>query len=171
LTLVLPTYTLGRTRLESQESSLTSKGKIMKKVSFLILAFLMATGCSTTNKSALSAPISIAATTNLYANVDVGDKISGTSKASFLLGFLQLGGPSKFADGVFGGAFASPLDPTPSLKAAAAYNAMEDSGAEVFVNPQYVVTVKGFLIVTVTVDVTGYKGTIKGITDTGPKKE
>ena len=47
--------------------------------------------------------------------------------------------------------------------------AMNSSGAELIVNPQYVTVVKGGLLIkTYTVDVTGYKGTISSIEDLGP---
>jgi len=120
------------------------------------------TGCGTTNKSTLSAPVSVAAQTNLYANVDVGDQISGTAMSRTFLTFLTLSGPDTYADGVFGGL-------SSGLKAAAAYDAISKSGADIIVNPQYVVVGKGGLIFqTTTVDVTGFKGIITSIEDLGP---
>jgi hypothetical protein len=139
----------------------------MNKATILGLSLLVSTGCASTNKSFMSAPVSVAASSNLYANMEVGEKISGQAKATYFLGFLQLSGPNTFADGVkFHTGFGSG-----SLKAAASFEAMKSSGAEVIVNPQYVVHVKKNLIVkTVTVDVTGYKGLIKNFSDTGPQK-
>ena len=117
------------------------------------------------NKSVNKANFSASASTSLEADVEVGGKIKGTAKATLLFGLLKLpGGPNKFADGVFGAAlFASPFDPTGELKAAAAYDAMTGSGADLIVNPQYVVTVDNMLLFhSYKVDVTGYKGTIRG---------
>ncbi len=134
----------------------------MKKMMVLALSFLVTTGCSVTNKSSLSAPVSVAASSNLYASVEVGEAISGTTRATSFLYFLPLSGPDTFADGVFGGMAGG-------LKAAAAYDAISKSGAEIIVNPQYVVTAKGGLLIqNTTVDVTGYKGTITSIEDQGP---
>ena len=134
----------------------------MKKTMFLVLSFLMTTGCSMTNKSTLSAPVSVAAQSNLYASVEVGDPIAGTARATYFLGVFQMAGPDTYADGVFGGMAAG-------LKGAAAYDAISSSGAEIIVNPQYVIQTKGGLLFSsVTVDVTGYKGTISSIEDQGP---
>ena len=135
----------------------------MNKPMILGLSLLMTTtACSVTNKSVLSAPVGVSATSNLYATVDVGEKIEGTAKATTFLRLIELSGPDTFADGVFGGMAAG-------LKAAAAYNAMSKSGAEVIVNPHYVVNTKGgILFQTSTVNVTGYKGTISSIEDVGP---
>ena len=134
----------------------------MNKSSLLVLSLLMSTACSVTNKSVLSAPVSVAASSNLYATVDVGEKIEGSAKSTTFLRFIELTGPDTFADGVFGGMAAG-------LKGAAAHDAMSKSGAEVIVNPQYVINTKGGLLIqNTTVKVTGYKGTVSSIEDVGP---
>ena len=142
----------------------------MKKFLLLALAFplLTATGCKATNKSVLSAPVTVAAaSSNLYANMEVGEQIQGRSEGTYLFGFLKLKGPKTFADGVkFHTGFTYG-----ALKSAAAYDALQESGAEVIVNPQYILNVqRNVIFKTVVVDVTGYKGTIKNFTDTGPKE-
>jgi len=136
----------------------------MRKIFLLSLIMIVSISCSSLNKSVNKANFSASASTSLEADVEVGGKIKGTSKATLLFGFLQMpGGPNKFADGVFGQTFTNPFDPTGALKSAAAYDAMTKSGADLIVNPQYVITVDNMLLFrSYKVDVTGYKGTIKG---------
>ena len=75
---------------------------------------------------------------------------------------LTYSGDRQYSTAVFGGMAGG-------LKAAAAYDAISKSGAEIIVNPQYVVTAKGgFLIQNTTVDVTGFKGTITSLEYQGP---
>ena len=134
----------------------------MKKLAIVpIILMLVLTGCSTVNKSVESAPFSVnPVTASLEAEVKVGEKISGTSQGSYLFGLFKLNGPNKFADNAGVGGFTT----SGLLKAAAAYNAMESSGAEILVNPQYVVEAnKGLFVHSYNVTVTGYKGTITEI--------
>ena len=57
----------------------------------------------------------------------------------------------------------NPFDKTGKLKSAALYDAINKSGADLIVNPQYVVTVDNLLLFkTYNVNISGYKGTIKG---------
>ena len=134
----------------------------MKKmiiVSTMLLLFVF-TGCSSVNKSFNAAPFSVSASASLEADVEVGGKISGTARGTYLFGLICLGGPTKFADNTGLGGFG----PSGLLKSAAAYNAMEDSGADVIVNPQYVIEAnKNIFIHSYKVTITGYKGTIRSI--------
>ena len=134
----------------------------MRKLLLLSVVFLF-TGCSTVNKSVIASPINISAESKINADIKVGEKITGTAKSTLLMGFIVLTGPDKFADGVFGSLLTNPFDPTPSIKAAAAYNAVSRSGADVIVNPQYRVKInRAFMITMVEVTVTGYNGKIMG---------
>ena len=121
------------------------------KIQLLLLSIILVlTSCSSTNKSYVNAPVGVSAAVSLDADVVLGDKISGSAEEVRLFGLLKLSGPTKYADNVFGG-----------LKSAAAYNALEGSGADVIVNPQYVYEVNNALIIkTVTCRVTGTAGTI-----------
>ncbi len=123
----------------------------------------MFTGCSTINKSVISSPINVSAESKINADIKVGEKITGTAESKLLMGFIVISGPNKFADGVFGSLLTNPFDPTPSIKAAAAYDAVARSGADVIVSPQYIVKIdRSFLVTIVNVTVNGYNGKIMG---------
>ncbi|RMF14775.1 MAG: hypothetical protein D6758_10950 [Gammaproteobacteria bacterium] len=141
----------------------------MKKA--IILSALVAsgalTGCSSLNVSSNSLPVAGNIETDVKADVEVGQKITGSSKATKIL-FFTLMDDKEFADGVnYGGGagFAlSPLDKVSAVKAAAAYNAIEASGADVIVAPRYTVKQEDFVVYgTIEVTVEGYKGTIKSV--------
>lgn len=145
----------------------------MKKVlvaSTLIFAGAL-TGCSSLNTSAPSLPLSGAVATDVKADIEVGEKITGRSSATKVL-FFTLGAENEYADGVAysaganGGSalpFALP-DPVESVKAAAAYNAIQESGADVIVAPRYTVQKDDYVVFgTINVTVEGYKGTIKSV--------
>ena len=147
----------------------------MKKSIFLLsLIMILATGCSTVNQSVNQAGT---AAIQLEPEVKVGKKINGSSKTMILLGLLDLsnlpGSNKKYIDGVNIGepsnlklgpiSIPNIFDKTSKLKSAALYDAMNKSGADLIVNPQYVVTVDNMLLFkTYNVDISGYKGTIKG---------
>tara|TARA_Y100001934_G_C11956163_1_gene587256 strand:- start:271 stop:651 length:381 start_codon:yes stop_codon:yes gene_type:complete len=122
----------------------------MKIKLLFLISMLILTSCSTINKSYVNAPVGVSATVTLDADVTLGYEISGSAEETTLLGLFRLSGPTKYADNVFGG-----------LKAAAAYDALEDTDADVIVNPQYVYEVNNALIIkTVTCTVTGTAGKI-----------
>ncbi|PAV26827.1 hypothetical protein C8D92_106194 [Tamilnaduibacter salinus] len=146
----------------------------MKKgliVSSLLLAGAL-TGCSSLNTSSNPMPLAGNVQTDINADIEVGEKISGSSSATKIL-FFTMSSDSEYADGVVygapngnGGGSLLPfnLDPTASVKSAAAYNAIEASGADVIVAPQYTVKKKDFGVYgTIDVTVEGYKGTINSI--------
>ena len=88
----------------------------------------------------------------ISADVTVGEKIEGTAKESYLFKFIKMSGTSTYLENVAVGG---------DVCAAAAYNAVNSSGADVIVNPQYVRTkTSNLLICTEECTVTGYKGTL-----------
>ena len=122
----------------------------MKKILTLISILLICGACSTINKSYINAPVGVSASVELDADVTIGDEITGSAQETILFGVIQISGPSKYADNVFGG-----------VKSAAAYNALESSGADVIVNPQYVFEVNNNLIIKTTkCTVTGLAGKV-----------
>ncbi|WP_422418359.1 hypothetical protein [Pseudomonas sp. GZD-222] len=136
----------------------------------LVSAAALVGGCTSYNISQPVAPVAGAVTTDLKADVAVGEKISGQSKVNILFGFLKFGGDSQFADGVaYGGEGGSGLglaafDPVSSAKAAAAFKAVKSSDADLIVAPRYEVSVQDYFVFkTVDVKVTGNKGSIKDI--------
>lgn len=136
----------------------------MKKIIILLLSLIMLTSCGSyaLNKSAGSAKVSTSLTIdppeNLSSSLTVGEKISGTATGTFLFGMLKLSGDNKYADDIYNG-----IGTLTNIKAAAAYKALSDSGADIIVNPQYVVEKKVslfFLTTTYTVTVTGRAGNV-----------
>ncbi|WP_369601518.1 hypothetical protein AAIA72_00570 [Hahella sp. SMD15-11] len=127
------------------------------------------TGCSSLNVSSNSLPIQGAVSTDVKADIEVGQKISGTAKATKIFLFTLMD-DKEFADGVsYGGASASSfslggLGPVEAVKSAAAYNAIQASGADVIVAPRYTIKKEDFGVYgTIEVTVEGYKGTIKSV--------
>ncbi|MEX6500979.1 hypothetical protein [Pseudomonas zhanjiangensis] len=131
-------------------------------------ALALLTGCASQNVSQPTAPLNGTVETDLKADVKVGESISGQSSVSILFNVFKLGGDSQFADGVtYGGSeggFALGLDPVASAKSAAAYKAVTASGADLIVAPRYEVNVEDYFVYkTVSVKVTGKKGTVTAI--------
>jgi len=133
---------------------------ILMKISISLFLLVLCASCSNSlHKSGLGGTVNVAANVSLDADVTVGESIEGSASETWLFknpltGGLKLSGPSTFLDNVAGG----------GVCAAAAYNAISSSGADVIVNPQYVRTQKSNLFTTTEeCTVTGYKGTISDI--------
>ena len=136
----------------------------MKKIIILIIAIAMMTSCGSfaLNKSAgvgkLSTSLKVDPPPGLKSDVTLGGRISGSASGTFLFGMFQLSGNKKYADGVYFG-----FGPGYKIKAAAAYEALVSSGADIIVNPQYVIEKKVspfFLTISYDVTVTGFSGII-----------
>ena len=138
------------------------------KVAVLSAAMVMGVGCAAQNLSQYPAPIDTTVKSDLKAEIAVGGPISGESSANIIMNLFAFGGDTKYADGVVygggaGGAVGLP-DPVSKAKAAAAYNAVMSSGADVIVAPKYIVNVKDYFVFKqVNVTVTGWSGKIKSI--------
>lgn len=142
----------------------------MKRIASIaaISTLALLTGCASQNVSQPTAPLNGEVTTDLKADVKVGETITGQSSVNILFGVLKLGGDSQFADGVtYGGGeggFALGLDPVATAKSAAAFKAVKSSGADLIVAPRYEVSVQDYLVYkAVNVKVTGNKGTVTAI--------
>ena len=142
----------------------------MKRIATIatLSAFALLTGCASQNVSQPTAPLNGEVTTNLKADVKVGETITGQSSVNILFGVFKLGGDTQFADGVtYGGGeggFALGLDPVATAKSAAAFKAVKSSGADLIVAPRYEVSVQDYLVYkAVNVKVTGSKGTVTAI--------
>lgn len=136
-------------------------------VATIILMTGAMTGCGSMNMSANSIPLTAPIASNVKADIQVGEKITGQSSVTKVL-FFTLGADKEFADGVaYGGTSSSGFpfgDPVGNAKAAAAYKAIQSSGADVIVLPRYTVKTKNYLVFsTIDVSVEGYKGTIRGV--------
>lgn len=146
----------------------------MKKVLLgsTVAGMLMLAGCSSLNTSTPAAALNVDVSSELKADIAVGSKISGTAHTTRILGIFG-SSPSKFADGVSyaassantgfslislgGGAEAA-------TKSAAAYDALNKSGADVIVAPKYTVVKKDyFFYKSIDVTVDGYAGKVNSI--------
>ncbi len=142
----------------------------MKRIASIaaISTLALLTGCASQNVSQPTAPLNGEVSTDLKADVKVGETITGQSSVNILFGMFKLGGDTQFADGVtYGGGeggFALGLDPVATAKSAAAFKAVKSSGADLIVAPRYEVSVQDYLVYkAVNVKVTGNKGTVTAI--------
>lgn len=138
----------------------------MKKILLSFLGILFLASCSSTKMNSLSTPSYApqAEINPIRANVqvDMTKKLSGESSSSYFL-FFRTSGDNKFAEGMtysgenaVKGMFKARENKT---KSSAAYNALENSGADIIVHPNYVIDVKNYLFFKkITVKVTGYAG-------------
>ena len=128
------------------------KNMIIKITLSLMFLFLCVSCSSSLNSSGIGGGVNVSANISVDADVTVGEKIQGTAKESYLFKFFKLSGTSKYLDNVGGGG---------NVCSAAAYDAVNSSGADVIVNPQYVRTnTSNLFICTEECTVTGYKGTL-----------
>lgn len=143
--------------------------KLIRSTVFGVVALSMF-GCGTIHTSQHSGPLDVRVVAPLKADVSVGEKITGTASSVNLFWLFNLGMPDKFSDGVLynteakEGPRVSWFIPIENIKAAAVYDAVSKSKADVIVAPKYVVEYNDYLLFRrVHVTVTGYKGTINGI--------
>ncbi|MBR1949222.1 MAG: hypothetical protein IKA30_05470 [Alphaproteobacteria bacterium] len=151
----------------------------MKKMLLLAgIAMIGLTGCSSVHQGVASGALQTTVSADHVANIKVGEKISGESSAKILFGFIKIGGDNNFVDGMsyagessgLGGGLPLPIPSVSSgmdsVKSAAAYKALTNSGADVIVAPTYKTTVKNDYVVYKELEakVEGYKGTITGFT-------
>ena len=136
----------------------------MKKIILMMVAVTMMVSCGSfsLNKSAgvgkLKTSVKVDPPPGLVSDVTLGSRITGNASGTFLFGAYQLSGNKKYADDVYMG-----IGPTHKMKAAAAYEALASSGADIIVNPQYVIEKRVspfFLTTSYDVTVTGLAGTI-----------
>lgn len=134
----------------------------------LLLFVLFGVGCTSIN---MNQPLETPVKAEMKADVEVGEKISATTKLTYVLGVFQT--PSVeldtgFLDGLsFNGAASNSffgMGPVERAKSAAAYIAVTSSGADVIVMPRYKIKSHNYILFT-TVDITveGYKGTIRSV--------
>ena len=126
---------------------------IISKIALSLMFLLLCVSCSSSlNSSGIGGSVNVSTNISVEADVTVGEKIQGTAKESYLFKFFKLSGTSTYLDNVAVGG---------DVCAAAAYDAVSSSGADVIVNPQYVRTKKSNLFIcSEECTVTGYKGTL-----------
>lgn len=138
--------------------------KLLVVVAFGVALF----GCTSFNSSQFSGPVNVQVDAPLEASITVGEKITGTATLTKVFGFITTEGSRKYADNVnftsntFSNFF-NVYGSLPEAKAAAAFDAIEKSGADVIIAPRYMVQVENYFVAKkITATVTGYKGTFNG---------
>tara|TARA_S200000501_G_C20805208_1_gene735835 strand:- start:972 stop:1442 length:471 start_codon:yes stop_codon:yes gene_type:complete len=139
---------------------------MFKKISYLsfIVVALFLTGCSSTMLHDNAAQLKVSAQSSLEAQIDVGDKVSGTASTMYLFNFIPLELHSYGTEGILSPNWFELLWGTynPS-KHKAAYNAVKSSNADVLVDPSYEMSYTNMILFgREKAVVSGYKGTVTG---------
>ena len=102
----------------------------MKNKFTLLVLTLLLFSCGTTNRSYVYSDLDIKVKTALEAKVDVdmSNKLMGSSSGTYLFGLIKIFGDSKFADG-YGG-----WGRLGKLKSAAAYKAIKRGKGDICIN-------------------------------------
>ncbi len=136
--------------------------KKMAKIFGFLGLFLLASCASEINKSQVFTPLAVTASSALDADIEVNmqRKLKGTAYAHYLFSWIHVSGNNKYLDGV-GYNGNEDWGRQGAVKAAAAYNAVKHTNADVLVSPQYVIRESGNIFwKTITVTVTGFAGRI-----------
>lgn len=139
----------------------------MKKLLLIPLLGLLLVSCKTTLTRTLSTPMYApkADINPIRADVDVdmNKKLTGEAQATYFLIFKVSKEDSKYAEGMnFSGQGLVNLSSLNKLKAAAAYKAVNGTGADVIVHPNYIIEKHNYVFFsTVSIKVTGYAGYFK----------
>ncbi len=125
----------------------------MKKIALMtafIMVIPMAMGCTSLHEKWETNSFTPEMDAKTITEVKTIGKIRGSASRTVLFGFIPIGGDSNYADGVSfspAGALAVPgFGPGLACKMAAAYKALEDSGANYILNPRYTLTTTDYLI-------------------------
>lgn len=138
---------------------------------YLFLIFIL-TSCSSINKSHLNGGLKLTVTSEMNARVEVDTtkKLTGYASGIYLFHLFKISGDSKHADGIdYGGGRPGWAERffsiTHDVKAAAAYNAIRTSKADILVSPQYVIETNNWnpFYKQIKVKVTGYPGRVINI--------
>ena len=121
----------------------------MKLFKLLLLNITLLLGaCANINKSYTAAPLKpvVNAPMNADIFVDTSKKITGYAYGGYLFNLFKLSGDNKYADGITYGADRGGvtislfgINHVEEVKAMAAYNALQGTGAEILVYPRYVI--------------------------------
>lgn len=121
------------------------------KLLTLVMAALLAFSCSTIQKSQINSSVNVTIDSPMEAKIDVDltRKLTGYASGGYLFHLFKVSGDNKYLDGVsyngsgasdnFLSSVLSKIGKVSEVRAAAAYNAIRTSDADVLVNPQYVV--------------------------------
>lgn len=107
-----------------------------------VMLLLTVTSCSSISKTGYAAPFAYSEVhpEQIRAKLDFNltDKKLGKASASYLFGFIKVGGDSKYSE-VKGSETESKLfgSKVSKVKSAAIYNALKDTDSDMIVTPQY----------------------------------
>lgn len=147
------------------------KGDSMKIISLTFLIFFVSS-CSSINKGHLNSAIQLQVKSDLDAKieVDTSKKLTGYASGVYLFHLFKISGDTRYADGIdYGdgapGVLTEWFSNTYDVKAAASYNAIRTSDADVLVSPQYVIEANNWnpFYKQIKVKVTGFPGKIVSI--------
>ncbi len=136
-----------------------------------IFFFLIVTGCSSIERSHNNRGIDIKIDAPMHAQIDVdlSTELTGYAYGGYLFNVFKISGDKRYAPGMDypnkkTGIFAY-MSRVEKVKAAAAYNAIRQSNADVLISPQYVVEESHWnpFWKSVKVKVTGYAGKVVAI--------
>ena len=141
---------------------------LYKMIPFL---FIIAAGCTSINRSYLNSSIKVSIDSPMKAKVDVdmGNKLVGYASGGYFLHLFMTSGDNRYADNVVFNddhpGFLSSWSKVDAVKAAATYNALRTSNADLIVNPQYVIEENHWnpFYKLIKVKVTGHPGKIVNI--------
>ena len=138
---------------------------------FIVAVVALASGCTTHNYAKVGSNVDVVQFANVEAGLEVGQPIEAQVQVTEIFGFIKLGMPNEFADGISygaggggGGLLSGIFGPgTAELaKSAAAYKAIKEAQYDVILGARYYVKTNWFLVGTkydVTVKGTGAKVT------------
>ncbi len=136
----------------------------MKKIALLLslMVIPMVVGCSSLHKKWGSNCFTPEIDSKLIAEVQTTGEIRGSASQAVLFWFITLGGETEYADGVSfsassqsgGGQMLQQITSALNVlgksisacKSAAAYKALENSGADYILNPRYTLKIKDYMI-------------------------
>ncbi|MBT7609118.1 MAG: hypothetical protein HN576_05145 [Bacteriovoracaceae bacterium] len=141
------------------------------KYIYLVITLLFTSSCSSINKSHMHSGIDITIRNEMKAQIDVDmtTKLTGYAYGGYLFNLLKINGDGKYSDGIsYNGTnpgFLAVISKVESVKAAAAYNAIRQSKADVLISPQYVIEESHWnpFWKSIKVKVTGYAGKVVSI--------
>ena len=137
----------------------------------ITLFLVLVSGCTSINRSYLDSAMKVTIDSPMKAKIDVdlGNKLIGYASGGYLFHLFMTSGDNRYTDNVSfngerGGLFSS-WSKVNAVKAAATYNALRTTNADVIVNPQYVVEENHWnpFYKLIKVKVTGYPGKIAAI--------
>ena len=137
----------------------------------IIVLMIMTSGCTSINRSYLNSSMNVTIDSPMKAKIDVdmNNKLVGYASGGYFLHLFMTSGDNRYTDNVtfnntMTGLFSS-WSKVNAVKAAAAYNALRTTNADIIVNPQYVIEENHWnpFYKLIKVKVTGYPGKIAAI--------